>query len=82
LQPGPPARQPTSIVLGDLFLRGPAEHVTLEWLLRGLGDRSFGVLLLLALLGTLPGVSVAVGLLLPIRPTRCCGPILFETESR
>ena len=67
MQTGPPARQPTSVVLGDLFLRVPAEHVTLEWLLRGLGDRSFGVLLLLlALLGALPGVSVAVGLLLPI----------------
>jgi hypothetical protein len=67
VQTGPPARQPTSVVLGDLFLRVPAEHVTLEWLLRGLGDRSFGVLLLLlALLGALPGVSVAVGLLLPI----------------
>ena len=67
MQTGPPARQPTSVVLGNLFLRVPAEHVTLEWLLRGLGDRSFGVLLLLlALLGALPGVSVAVGLLLPI----------------
>ncbi|MFC7738006.1 exopolysaccharide biosynthesis protein [Roseomonas sp. GCM10028921] len=54
-------------MLGDLFLRVPAEHVTLEWLLRGLADRSFGVLLLLlTLLGALPGVSVAAGLLLPI----------------
>ena len=67
MQTGPQARQPTSVVLGDLFLRAPPEHVTLDWLLRGLGDRSFGVLLLLlALLGALPGVSVAVALLLPI----------------
>jgi len=69
-QPCSPVHQrasPPPSFWGDLFLRGPAEHVTLEWLLRGLGDRSFGVLLLLlALLGALPGVSVAVGLLLPI----------------
>jgi hypothetical protein len=67
LQTAPQAHQPTSVVLGDLFLQATPEHVTLEWLLRGLGDRSFGVLLLLlALLGALPGVSVAVALLLPI----------------
>ena len=68
--------QPTSVVLGDLFLRVPAEHVTLEWLLRGLGDRSFGVLLLLlALLGARPGVSVAGWAALCLfRLTRCCSP--------
>lgn len=67
MQTGPQARQPTSVVLGGLSLQVPPEHVTLESLLRGLGDRSFGVvLLLLALLGALPGVSVAGGLLLPI----------------
>src|SRR5690242_2496274 len=56
---------PTSAVLDGLFDVAPAEHVTLEWLMRGLGDRSFGiVLLLLALLGALPGVSVVAGLLL------------------
>ncbi len=56
---------PTSAVLDGLFGSGePAEHVTLDWLMRGLGDRSFGVvLLLLALLAALPGVSVVAGIL-------------------
>ncbi|WP_458098264.1 exopolysaccharide biosynthesis protein [Roseomonas sp. WA12] len=54
--------------LGDRALHVPPERVTLEWLLRGLGDWSFGVLLLLmAFLGALPGLSVAVGLLVLIR---------------
>lgn len=63
----PPPHLPTSAVLSGLFGAVPAEHVTLDWLLRGLGDRSFGIiLLLLALLGLLPGVSAAAGLLLLI----------------
>ena len=62
-----PGRLPTSAVLDRLFGATRAEEVTLEWLLRGLGDRSFGIiLLLLALLGVLPGVSVVAGLLLPV----------------
>lgn len=64
---GPPGRAPTSVVLGGLFGAAPAEYVTLDWLLRGLGDRSFGVLLLLlALLGALPGVSAVAGALLVV----------------
>jgi hypothetical protein len=60
-----PVRAPTSAVLECLFGAAPAEHVTLEWLLRGLGDRSFGILLLLlALLGLLPGISAVAGALL------------------
>jgi len=43
------------------------EQVTLAWLIGQLGERSFGiVLLLLGLLGVLPAVSVGAGLLLAI----------------
>jgi hypothetical protein len=57
---------PTSVALERLFGGGvPAQHVTLDWMMHGLGDRSFGIiLLLLALLAALPGVSVVAGLLL------------------
>ena len=61
------ARAPTSVVLDGLFGPEAPERVTLGWLLDGLGDRSFGVvLLLLALLGLLPGVSAVAGLPLTI----------------
>ncbi|HYG90628.1 MAG TPA: exopolysaccharide biosynthesis protein [Azospirillum sp.] len=60
-------RVPTSVVLNNVLGEAPAEHVTLGWLTGRLGDRSFGViLLLLALLGLLPGVSAIVGVLLTI----------------
>lgn len=60
-------RAPTSVVLDDMLSAAPTEHVTLDWLMGRLGDRSFGlVLLLLALLGLLPGVSAVVGALLMI----------------
>lgn len=56
---------PTSEVLEALLSNPPAGRVTLAWMMDRLGDRSFGVvLLLLALLGVLPGVSPVVGLLL------------------
>ncbi|GGJ41767.1 exopolysaccharide biosynthesis protein ExoD [Neoroseomonas lacus] len=43
------------------------KQVTLNWLLERLGDRSFGiVLLLLAILGLLPGVSAVAGILLMV----------------
>lgn len=58
---------PTSVVLDDLLEGAPAERVTLGWLVGGLGDRSFGVVLLvLALLGLLPGVSAVAGALLMV----------------
>jgi hypothetical protein len=61
------ARAPTSAVLDDLLGEAPAGQVTLDWLLGRLGDRSFGVvLLLLALLGLLPGVSAVAGVLLAV----------------
>jgi hypothetical protein len=66
-----PLRSPTSVVLNDLLGSLPSEHVTLDWLMARLGDRSFGiVLLLLALLGLLPGVSAIAGLLLTLPATQ------------
>jgi hypothetical protein len=60
-------RAPTSVVLDGLLGREAPEHVTLGWLMGRLGDRSFGVvLLLLALLGLLPGVSAVAGVLLMV----------------
>src|SRR5690348_2266461 len=61
------APTPTSVVLDGLLGPETPEQVTLGWLMSRMGDRSFGiVLLLLALLGLLPGVSVVAGLLLMI----------------
>jgi hypothetical protein len=58
-------RAPTSIVLNDLLGHEAPEHVTLAWLMGRLGERSFGiVLLLLALLGVMPGLSLLAGVLL------------------
>jgi len=58
-------RTPTSELLNDLLGDSPDKQVTLGWLVDRLGDRSFGlVLLLLALLGLLPGVSAVAGVLL------------------
>ena len=60
-------RAPTSVVLDGLLGPEAPEQVTLGWLLDGLGDRSFGVVLLvLALLGLLPGVSAVAGVLLAV----------------
>jgi hypothetical protein len=61
------ARAPTSAVLDDLLGHEAPEQVTLGWLMGRLGDRSFGiVLLLLALLGLLPGGSALAGVLLAV----------------
>lgn len=61
--PEPASRKPSSVILGE----APGRRVTLEWLLGRLGDRSFGMLLLIvAPLGLLPGISAFVGILLVI----------------
>lgn len=58
-------REPTSVVLGGLLGPTPPEFVTLGWLIGRLGDRSFGIiLLLLALLSMIPGASIPVTVLL------------------
>ena len=65
--PGPDdaARVPTSVVLQDLLREVPAERVSLAWTLGYLCTRSFGVImLLLALIGLVPGVASIIGILL------------------
>ena len=58
---------PTSIVLQRLHDEAPADHFTLGWLMGRLRKRSFGIImLLLALVATVPGISYIAGLLLMI----------------
>lgn len=58
------AHVPTSVVLEDLFERAPPD-VTLAWFIANLRERSFGVvMLLMAVLGLVPGASGIVGILL------------------
>jgi hypothetical protein len=59
------ARLPTSVVLNDLLEDAPADHLTLTWVMGRLQERSFGlVMLLLALIALLPGLSTFIGVLL------------------
>jgi hypothetical protein len=59
------ARVPTSIVLEELLKEAQLDHVTLAWLTDGLRERSFGlVMLIMALVGLIPGPSFLVGILL------------------
>lgn len=65
--PEPVPRKPSSVILAELLDEAPGRRVTLEWLMGRLGDRSFGMLLLIfAPLGLLPGISAFVGILLVI----------------
>jgi hypothetical protein len=58
---------PTSAVLQDLLDEAPADHITLEWLISSLPERSFGIImLLLAVLAMVPIGSIVPGLLLSI----------------
>jgi hypothetical protein len=59
------AAVPTSVVLEELFKDAPPDYVTIAWLIGSLHNRSFGlVMLLIALVGLAPGVSVFIGVLL------------------
>ncbi len=59
-------RVPTSIILEGLLRDAPSD-VTLEWIVANLRERSFGiVMLLIALVGLVPGLSPVVGILLAI----------------
>lgn len=61
----PEPHVPTSEVLDKLLKDASPDHVTLAWLFGSLRERSFGILLLLlALVGLLPGVAIFTGLLL------------------
>jgi hypothetical protein len=60
-----PSHVPTSVVLEGLLSRAPAEHVTLDWLIGELRERSFGfVMLLMGLIALIPGGSTFIGFLL------------------
>lgn len=59
-----PAR-PTSAVLANLLAADLPATVTPDWIIDGLGQRSYGlVMLLLGLLALMPGLSLVAGLLL------------------
>jgi hypothetical protein len=59
------ARAPTSALLEALLDEAPPDHMTLAWLMDSLRERSFGiVMLVLALVALLPGISPVIGILL------------------
>jgi hypothetical protein len=63
----PKMRVPTSVILENLLNAAPDEQVSLAWVVENLRDRSFGiVILLVALVGLVPGVSPIAGILLAI----------------
>lgn len=56
-----------SVVLQQLHDEAPSDHFTMGWLTSRLRRRSFGiVMLVLALVATVPGVSIIAGLLIMI----------------
>jgi hypothetical protein len=56
---------PTSVMLAQLLKDLPQDQVSPAWLIGRLEKRSFGlVMLLLALVGLLPGVGIVIGILL------------------
>lgn len=58
---------PTSVMLGELLTESPPDDVTLAWLVGRLRERSFAlVMLLMALVGLVPGASTFIGVLLAI----------------
>jgi hypothetical protein len=58
---------PASTLLEGLLRDAPGDTVTLGWLVRRMGRRSFGlVLLLLGVLALLPAINIVAGLLLII----------------
>lgn len=60
-------RVPTSVVLETLMRDAPPREVTLGWVVASLRERSFGiVLLLIGLVGLVPGASPFVGVLLAV----------------
>jgi hypothetical protein len=67
LTPETRARAPASAVLQGLLDDAPADQFTLVWLLGYLHRSSFGfMMLLLALVAMLPGISYIAGLLLAV----------------
>lgn len=61
-------RAPTSRIFDDLLHDAPEGGVSLGWAIGHLRERSFGVVMLLvALVGMVPGTSVVVGILLAVQ---------------
>jgi hypothetical protein len=55
---------PTSVQLAEMLDRAEGARVSIAWLIAQLGRRSFGLtLLMMAVIGCLPGLSTLVGLL-------------------
>jgi hypothetical protein len=70
---------PTSAVLQRLHDEVPASHFTLGWLMHSLRKRSFGIImLLLALVAIVPGLSIVAGLLLMIPAFQMIGIPAFQ----
>lgn len=70
-QPRPKAKSraltAASVVLQGLLDKAPADHFTLAWLLDHLHARSFGfMVLILALIAMVPGISMVAGVLLMV----------------
>jgi hypothetical protein len=60
-------RDPTSVILEGLVRDAPGDEVTLGWVVEHLRERSFGiVMLLVSLVGLIPGASTFVGVLLTV----------------
>jgi len=60
-------RAPTSDVLDDLLKDAPDDQVSLGWVIDGLRERSFGlVMLILGLMALVPGASGVIGVLVAI----------------
>lgn len=60
-----PAYVPTSAHLASLLDKAETTRVSIRWLIEQLGERSFGlVLLLMALIALVPGASTIVGVLI------------------
>jgi len=65
VETGAETRIPTSVVLARMLDEAPGREVTLAWLIGRLGERSFGIIMLLiALVGIVPGVAAIVPFLL------------------
>jgi hypothetical protein len=65
--PGAPSYVATSDVLAQLLAELPAGEVDLAWLLSRLQERAFGFLmLLLALVGMVPGIATFATILMPV----------------
>ncbi len=83
----PAARLPTSAILQDLLAEAEGETITLEWIVAHLRDRSFGiVMLIIALVGLVPGIATVAGLLLAAPAIQMIlahrGPVLPRVIAR